>query len=276
MSTNPPEKTRRRDPAITFREKRVPLRMLLPSFFTLLGLCAGLTAIRMGMEGRWELAVAAIVLAAAMDGIDGRIARLFKASTKFGAELDSLADFVNFGVAPAVMLFVWALAPLKSLGWIVVLAYAMCAALRLARFNSALETEQPKYQKNYFQGIPAPMAALVVLLPIYIGELALLDLREFPPVVMGYIAFVAFMMVSEVPTYSGKADTGPVPRKYIVPLFMTAMFYVFFLVSYPYATLAATSLAYLATIPLGVRAYRRAADRHIREAAQQAGKVQSL
>ena len=143
---------------------KIPTRLLISNIFTLLGLCAGLTAIRMAIEHRWDLAVAALVFAAFLDGIDGRIARLLKAQSRFGAELDSLADFVNFGVAPAIIIYNWALDDLKSMGWIVVLIYAVCAALRLARFNVALErTDQPAWQKSYFVGVPAPAGAIVLL-----------------------------------------------------------------------------------------------------------------
>ena len=151
-----------------FARGQIPTRVLIPNIFTLLGLCAGLTAIRMAIEHRWDLAVAALVFAAFLDGIDGRIARLLKAQSRFGAELDSLADFVNFGVAPAIIIYNWALDDLKSMGWIVVLIYAVCAALRLARFNVALErTDQPAWQKSYFVGVPAPAGAIILLLPIY-------------------------------------------------------------------------------------------------------------
>ena len=131
------------------RRGQVPIRVLVPSIFTLLGLCAGLTAIRMAIEHRWDLAVAALVFAAFLDGIDGRIARLLKASSRFGAELDSLADFVNFGVAPAIIIFIWALEDLGGLGWIVVLVFAVCTALRLARFNVALDRAYlPAWKSN--------------------------------------------------------------------------------------------------------------------------------
>ena len=134
-----PERDDRKPRQRMFARGQVPIRVLIPNMFTLLGLCAGLTAIRMAIEHRWDLAVAALVFAAFLDGIDGRIARLLKASSRFGAELDSLADFVNFGVAPAIIIFNWALDDLRSMGWIAVLIYAVCAALRLARFNVALE-----------------------------------------------------------------------------------------------------------------------------------------
>ncbi len=164
---------RKRRP-LGFARGQVPVRVLIPNIFTLVGLCAGLTAIRMGIEHRWDLAVAALVFAAFLDGIDGRVARLLKASSRFGAELDSLADFVNFGVAPAIIMFNWALEDLRSLGWIAVLVFAVCSALRLARFNVSLDqTDQPAWKSAFFVGVPAPAGAIILLLPIYAQDLGL-------------------------------------------------------------------------------------------------------
>ena len=137
-----PDRDERKKRPNVFARGQVPVRVLIPNIFTLVGLCAGLTAIRMGIEHRWDLAVAALVFAAVLDGIDGRVARLLKASSRFGAELDSLADFVNFGVAPAIIMFNWALEDLHSLGWIAVLVFAVCSALRLARFNVSLDRDR--------------------------------------------------------------------------------------------------------------------------------------
>ena len=151
-----PEKDERKPRQRVFARGQVPVRVLIPNIFTLLGLCAGLTAIRMAIEHRWDLAVGALVFAAFLDGIDGRIARLLKASSRFGAELDSLADFVNFGVAPAIIMFNWALDDLHSMGWIAVLVFAVCSALRLARFNVSLDqTDQPAWKGAFFVGVPA-------------------------------------------------------------------------------------------------------------------------
>ena len=159
--------TRRRRRSPMFHHQRVPVRMLVPNFFTLLGLCAGLTSIRMSIEGRYELALAAIVFAALLDGIDGRVARLLKASSRFGAELDSLADFVNFGVAPAFLIFTWGLGDLKSLGWICVMIFALASALRLARFNSRIDVEeQPHKSAGFLTGVPAPAGAGLMRVPI--------------------------------------------------------------------------------------------------------------
>src|ERR1700731_5199798 len=151
------------------RFRRIPVRTLVPNVITLLALCAGLTAIRMAFENRYVLALAAIVFAAFLDGIDGRLARFLKGTSRFGAELDSLADFVNFGVAPALILYFWGLHELKSAGWIAALTFAICAALRLARFNVMIEDpNRPAWAGNYFVGVPAPAGAITVLLPIYV------------------------------------------------------------------------------------------------------------
>lgn len=246
------EETSRRRRRPLFRHARVPVRMLVPNFFTLLGLCAGLTSIRMGIEGRYELALAAIVFAAALDGIDGRIARALKASSRFGAELDSLADFVNFGVAPAFLVFNWGLGDLKSAGWICVMIFALASALRLARFNAAIDDDKPKWQSNYFVGMPTPAAAIVVMLPVYLHHLGL-DWLKSPwalKMVMIYTLFIAFMMVSTIPTYSGKLMGERVGREWVLPIFIVAIGFVAMLFTYPYETLAFSTLVYLAMIPV--------------------------
>ncbi len=255
--------TRRRRRRLMFRHSRVPVRMMVPNFFTLLGLCAGLTSIRMSVEGRWELALAAIVFAALLDGLDGRVARMLKASSRFGAELDSLADFVNFGVAPAFLLFTWGLGDLKSLGWIPVMIFALASALRLARFNVASEEEHPKWQSNYFFGMPTPAAAIVVLLPFYLAGLGL-DARDEAWsrfAILGYALIIAVMMVSAVPTFSGKLMGERVGREWVLPLFMVAIGLVAFLVTYPYAALSVITMSYFASIPFAWRQFRMNRDR---------------
>jgi CDP-diacylglycerol--serine O-phosphatidyltransferase len=252
------EETSRRRRRPLFRHSRVPVRMLVPNFFTLLALCAGLTSIRMGIEGRYDLALAAIVFAACLDGIDGRIARLLKASSRFGAELDSLADFVNFGVAPAFLVFNWGLGDLKSAGWICVMMFALASALRLARFNAAIDEEKPRWQSNFFTGMPTPAAAIVVLLPVYVHQLGFEALKSPLALkfVLVYTLFIAFMMVSTIPTYSGKLLGERVGREWVLPMFVFAIGAVAMLVTYPYETLTAITLAYLAAIPLSWRKFQ--------------------
>ena len=175
------DEERRRRRRLLFRHSKIPVRMLVPNFFTLLSLCAGLTAIRMAIELRYEMAIALVVIAALLDGVDGRLARALKAQSKFGAELDSLADFVNFGVAPAVIVFIWGLGGLpRGFGWIVALVFALATGLRLARFNTMIDVEKPKWQSDYFTGMPAPAGAITVLLPLYLDGLGLFDVRSWP------------------------------------------------------------------------------------------------
>ena len=154
------------------RFRPIPVRMLVPNVITLLAICAGLTAIRLSTEGRMELAVAAIVFAAVLDGLDGRVARMIKGQSKFGAELDSLADFVNFGVAPGLILYFWQLHELGNGGWIAAMVFAISGGLRLARFNATMDDpNKPAFAANYFTGVPAPAGAITVLLPIYLAFL---------------------------------------------------------------------------------------------------------
>ena len=152
------------------RFRMVPVRYLLPNMITLLALCSGVTAIRFAFEGRYELAVGSVMLAVILDAVDGRLARLLKGTSRFGAELDSLADFVNFGVAPAILLYVWSLNSLHTLGWVIALVLAICCALRLARFNVALDDpNKPAWASRFFTGAPAPAGAGLALLPFYLG-----------------------------------------------------------------------------------------------------------
>jgi CDP-diacylglycerol--serine O-phosphatidyltransferase len=255
--------TRRRRRIPLFRHRHVPVRMLVPNFFTLLALCAGLTSIRMGIEERYELALAAIVFAALLDGIDGRVARLLKASSRFGAELDSLADFVNFGVAPAFLVFNWGLGSLKSLGWICVMIFALASALRLARFNVASDEDNPRWQKAYFIGMPTPAAAIVVLLPVFIEHLGFEGMRSWTfmlDIVLVYTLVIAFLMVSTIPTYSGKLLGERISREYVLPIFMLSIGFVALLLTYPFGTLTGGSIAYLASIPFSYRRFGKMLD----------------
>jgi CDP-diacylglycerol--serine O-phosphatidyltransferase len=255
-----------------FARGQVPVRVLIPNIFTLVGLCAGLTAIRMGIEHRWDLAVAALVFAAVLDGIDGRIARLLKASSRFGAELDSLADFVNFGVAPAIIMFNWALEDLRSLGWIAVLVFAVCSALRLARFNVSLDaTDTPAWKSNYFVGVPAPAGAIILLLPIYVQDLGL-HVPSLTPLVLFYTLGVALLMVSRVPTFSGKLIGQRIAREYVPPVFVAAALFIALLLTFPALTLAIGSVIYLALIPVSAYRYFAEERKAAKSAKTQGGK----
>lgn len=256
--------TRRRRRRALFRGNRVPIRMLVPNFFTLLGLCAGLTSIRMSIEGNWDFALYAIVFAAFLDGIDGRIARLLKASSRFGAELDSLADFVNFGVAPAILIFTWSLGDTKSFGWICVMIFALASALRLARFNVALDDDKPRWQSNFFQGVPTPAAAIIVLLPLYLSSLGFdpASHAAWPAVIAVYTLTVATLMVASVPTYSGKLMGERIGSEWVLPLFIAGVAFVSLLVTYPQITLLGVSIAYFVSILFSWRRFRKLSRRY--------------
>ncbi|MCB1490884.1 MAG: CDP-diacylglycerol--serine O-phosphatidyltransferase [Rhodobiaceae bacterium] len=247
---------------------RVPIRALIPNMITLLALCAGLTAIRLAIEGRFQEAVLAIFVAAFLDGIDGRVARLLRSATRFGAELDSLTDFVNFGVAPGVVLYVWGLSDLRSVGWIAVLIYAICCALRLARFNVALDdTDRPKWMSNYFVGIPAPAAACTVLLPLYLHFIGTPRLAFVTAgMVIIYMLGVAFLMVSRIPTFSGKLAGQVIDRRWVTPLFMGFVLLLGLLATFPWSVLTLCTIAYFAVIPVSVMRFRHNSKRMMKGA----------
>jgi CDP-diacylglycerol---serine O-phosphatidyltransferase len=247
------------------RFRPIPVRMLVPNVITLLAICAGLTAIRLSTEGRMELAVAAIVFAAVLDGLDGRVARMIKGQSKFGAELDSLADFVNFGVAPGLILYFWQLHELNNGGWIAAMVFAISGGLRLARFNATMDDpNKPAFAANYFTGVPAPAGAITVLLPIYLAFLGL----PMPPAMLTafYTLLIAFLMVSRLPVFSGKTVRMRVPPEMVLPVFVSVVFLVALLIGYPWHILSACSVLYLLSLPAGWKSYRD----HQRSAAAQA------
>jgi CDP-diacylglycerol--serine O-phosphatidyltransferase len=245
-----------RSPELRRRRFRpIPVRMLLPNVITLLAICAGLTAIRLSTEGRMELAVAAIVFAAVLDGIDGRVARMIKGQSKFGAELDSLADFVNFGVAPGLILYFWQLHELHNGGWIAAMVFAISGGLRLARFNATMDDpNKPPFAANFFTGVPAPAGAITVLLPIY---LAFLGLPKLPSILTAlYTLLIAFLMVSRLPVFSGRTVRMRVPPELVLPVLVSVIFFIALLVGYPWHILSAGSVLYLASLPVGWKSYR--------------------
>src|ERR1700754_4878074 len=224
------------DPASTERRPRfraIPVRMLVPNLITLLAICAGLTAIRLSTEGRMELAVGAIVFAAVLDGLDGRVARMIKGQSKFGAELDSLADFVNFGVAPGLILYFWQLHELHNGGWIAAMVFAISGGLRLARLNASMDDpNRPPFPPHYFTRGPAPLGAVTALLPIY---LAFLGVIKLPAIVTAvYTLVIAFLMVSRLPVYSGKTVRMRVAPEMVLPLFVGVIFFIALLIGYPW------------------------------------------
>jgi CDP-diacylglycerol---serine O-phosphatidyltransferase len=248
MDPKSPEMRRRR-----FRP--IPVRMLVPNFITLLAICAGLTAIRLSTEGRMELAVGAIVFAAILDGLDGRVARMIKGQSKFGAELDSLADFVNFGVAPGLILYFWQLHVLNNVGWIAAMIFAISGGLRLARFNATMDDpNKPAFAANFFTGVPAPAGAITVLLPVYLGFLG----SPMPPAMLTafYTLLIAFLMVSRLPVFSGKTVRMRVPPEMVLPVFVSVVFFIALLIGYPWSILSVGSVLFLLSLPVGWKSYR--------------------
>jgi CDP-diacylglycerol--serine O-phosphatidyltransferase len=240
------------------RLREIPFRMLIPNLITVLAICAGLTGIRLAFENRFELAVAMVLIAAFLDGIDGRVARLLKAQSKFGAQMDSLADIVNFGVAPALVLYVFILDQARSFGWIAAIVYAIAAALRLARFNVISESGvKSAWQNYYFVGVPAPAGAMLVLLPIYFGFLGLPIDRSTGFVAAAYTMFIGFLLVSRVPVYSGKGAGVKVRRDLVMPFILVAVVYVSLLMSFTWETLTLTAIGYLISLPFGARAWSK-------------------
>ncbi|GJE56580.1 MULTISPECIES: CDP-alcohol phosphatidyltransferase family protein [Methylobacterium] len=240
------------------RFRPVPFRMIAPNMITLLALCLGLTAIRLAFEGKFEPAVIAVVVAAVLDGIDGRVARLLKGTSRFGAELDSLADFVNFGCAPALILYGFALNPLRSVGWIVALVFAIAMALRLARFNAMLDDpSRPEWKKDFFVGMPAPAGALTAMLPLYLHFLGLTFESWAAPLVLAYVLGIALLVVSTVPTFSGKTWGKRVPREFVLPIFLVIVVVFGLVISFPFETMVTLAVAYLAALPVGAVQYRR-------------------
>jgi len=240
------------------RFRLIPVRTLLPNLITLLALCAGLTAIRLAVEDKLEWAVAAIVFAALLDGIDGRVARMLRGTSRFGAELDSLADFVNFGVAPALMLYFWGLHELGNAGWIAAMVFAISTGLRLARFNvMADDPNKPAWAANFFVGVPAPAGAITVLLPIYVYFLGMPRVIFVAPVALVYTLTIAFLMVSRLPVFSGKRVGKRVAPEMVLPVFVAVVLFFALLISYPWVVLTIGTVCFLASLPLGYLSYRR-------------------
>src|SRR5882757_1292030 len=239
------------------RFRFVPVRTLVPNLITLLALCAGLTGIRLAIEDRLEWAVAAIVFAAVLDGLDGRVARLLKGTSRFGAELDSLADFVNFGVAPALILYFWGLHELGHAGWIAAMVLAISAGLRLARFNTMIDDpNRPAWAGNFFVGMPAPGGAITALLPIYLFLLRVPRSTVVTQATFVYTLAIAFLMVSRLPVISGKRHGKRVSPELVLPIFVAFVLFFALLVSYPWIVLTTGTILYLVSLPFGYFSHR--------------------
>lgn len=239
----------------------IPFRAITPNAVTALALCFGLTGARMAIDGRWELAIGAVIFAGVLDGLDGRIARLLRANSRFGAELDSLSDVIAFGVAPAIIMFQWSLTDAPKFGWTAALALAVCCALRLARFNAAIDSDdQPHKSAGFMTGVPAPAGAGIAFVPIYAwlvtgGENGGLELFRAWYVVMPWVLLVAFLMISNVATYSWSSLR--IRRGWrleilaLIGLLGAALF------TARWETLLVISLIYIVMIPFSVRSYAK-------------------
>ncbi len=237
-----------------------PLVHLVPNALTVASICFGLSAIRYGLDERYQTAVIMIILAGIFDGLDGRSARLLKITSKLGAELDSLADFLSFGVAPAFLLYLWTLNEAKSFGWAIALLYVICAALRLARFNSELEDpDRPPWMTRFFTGMPAPAAAGVVIVPMMLTFALGQDWPQVWWLNALVMATVAFMMVSTVPTFSIKMITTRIKPQLMLPALVGIGAIIAALVNVPWWTLLGVASAYLISLPIGIIVARRLA-----------------
>lgn len=238
----------------------IPIRVLIPNAITIAALCAGLTAVRLAIGGDYERAILAIVVAGVLDVMDGRVARLLKGSSRFGAELDSLSDVTAFGVAPALIIYFWTLHQLPGIGWIVALAHAVCAALRLARFNSNLDvSDQPHKQHGFLTGVPAPVGAGLTLSPMFLIYWLEPNFEYLPQIIATITAFivatVAFLMVSNLPSYSWKSIR--IRPGYRIPALVGIALFAGALLSAPYMTLSLVTLVYAISIPLSINSYRK-------------------
>jgi CDP-diacylglycerol---serine O-phosphatidyltransferase len=248
------------------RRRGIPLKAIAPNAVTAMALCSGLTAIRFGIGGEWDKAVAAIVVAGVLDGVDGRIARMLNAQSRFGAELDSLSDVIAFGVAPALLLYLWSLQDVPRYGWLFALAYALCCALRLARFNANIDVEdQPHKSAGFMTGVPAPAGAGLALLPVYLWLETANDLFRMPLLVAPWLALVAFLMISNVATFSWGSLR---PRRSVrLELILGAALVATAIVSIPWIILSAICVLYGGAIPLSLRSYAKV--KRLRAAARQ-------
>ncbi|SLN75703.1 CDP-diacylglycerol--serine O-phosphatidyltransferase [Ruegeria meonggei] len=232
----------------------LPVIHLLPNLMTITAICAGLTAIRFGSQGDFETAVKLVLLAMVLDGLDGRLARLMNCQSSFGAELDSLADFVNFGVAPGLILYFWALHE-SSAGWLAVLGFVICCVLRLARFNVSSKADTEESQSNFFEGVPSPAGALLAMLPMYVSFL-FSDMQLAPPIfVAGYLLAIGLLMISRVPTFSFKNISVPSGNAKFLMLGFVLLLSA--LLIYLWTTLALISITYIASLALAFRAARK-------------------
>ena len=244
--------------------RSISIRFVLPNVITILAICAGVSSIRLAFEHRFETAILMVLLAAVLDGVDGRLARLMGGGSSFGAQMDSLADVVNFGVAPALIVYSFLLNQAHQVGWIAALVYCIACCLRLARFNVMIDNKHiPRWQREYFVGVPAPAGALLVLLPIYLGCLGLEPGAGWALVFSLYTVIIAFLLISRLPVWNGKTIGQQLRRDVVIPGMLVVVIYVGFLATYTWQVLLVTAIGYMAFLPFSLMAYQK---RSVREA----------
>ena len=230
-------------------------RVILPNILTLIGVCIGLSSIKFALDSKYEIAVIAIIFAALIDGLDGRIARLIKGTSKVGKELDSLTDVISFGVAPAFIMYFWSLNNLGKFGWLLTMIFVVCVALRLARFNVSSNSE-PSWKDNYFEGVPSPAGGILVLMPLilHLSEIDLININ-YNIVVPTFFILISFLLISKVPTFAFKKIS--IPRHLtIFALFGVVLFFGLLLI-YTFKVLVICGLIYICLIPIGYFSYQK-------------------
>jgi len=243
------------------RHKFIPFRFLLPNFITTMAIVSGLSSIRSALDGNFKLSVLLLLIAAFLDAIDGRIARATRGTSRFGEQLDSLADAINFGAAPALVIYVYILQDMGKLGWLAALIYSIACCLRLARFNVMIDDKhkRPKWQQNYFTGVPSPGGCILLLLPVYLGFLGMPVNKATQLFFCIYTIIIALLMVCNLPIWNGKSIRAGLRRDIVVPALLLAVIYLVLLISYMWYTLAVTAIGYLLFLPLSCFIYCRRA-----------------
>ena len=238
-------------------------RVILPNILTLVGVCIGLTSIKFALDAKYGLAIIAIVFAAVMDGLDGRIARLIKGTSKVGKELDSLTDVISFGVAPAFIMFFWSLNNLGKFGWLLCLIYVVCVALRLARFN-VNSNEEPSWRDNFFEGIPSPAGGVLVLMPLIYSLSGFNFFKlNYDIIVPSFFITISILLISKFPTYSLKKII--VPRTMTIFLLFTIVLYFGLLLIYTFKVMIITGILYLFFIPISSIHFLKLNKKYIEE-----------
>lgn len=231
------------------------LARIIPNAITITALCTGLSAIRFALMERWELAVSLVLIAAILDAMDGRIARLLRADSHFGAELDSLSDFISFGVAPAVVVYLYSLHLWKGTGWALTLFFSTCMALRLARFNTNMDAPMPEWTKGYSVGVPAPAGAILGLLPLMASFALEENFQAFPLLFSLSLVISGLLMISRIPTYVLK--NVRIPHPFVRPLLITVAIFMAAFFSIPWWILSMGTILYFFSIPVSLMSYRR-------------------